>query len=126
VRTDFSDLQGLRVLVVEDEFIVLVMLEEMLSELGCEIAGSVSRVAEALKLIPSLKLDAAVLDINLGGAKVYPVAEALAARNVPIIFATGYGCAGILERWQDRPVVQKPYGLYQLADALWEATTAPH
>jgi CheY-like chemotaxis protein len=125
VRRDFSDLQGLRVLAVEDEFIVHVMLEDMLAELGCEIVGSASRVTDALGMIPSLKLDAAVLDINIGGAKVYPVAQALAERDVPLVFATGYGKAGISDAWRNRPIVQKPYHLHQLADALARATTHP-
>ncbi len=122
MKAGFSGLQGLRVFVVEDEFMVLVMIEEMLSDLGCEVVGSASRLAEALTLIPQLAIDAAVLDINLGSVEVYPIAEILAARNVPIVFSTGYGQSGVNEAWRSRPILQKPFHPQQLAAALEQAT----
>ncbi len=121
MKAGFSNLEGLRVFVVEDEFIVLIMLENMLAELGCEIVGSASRLAQALGMISDRAIDAAVLDINLGGTEVYPVAEALAARNVPIVFSTGYGYAGVSAPWRSRPILQKPFHPHQLAAALTQA-----
>jgi len=117
-------LKGLRILLVEDEFIILVMLEDMLAELGCELAGSASRLSDALAIVPHSAIDAAVLDINLGADTVYPLAEALAAQNVPIVFSTGYGLVGISDAWKSRPILQKPYQLDQLAAALTAATAA--
>ena len=90
-------LLGLRVLVVEDEALVAMQLEDMLDELGCvvvDVAGTVSR-GVALAADAAVALDGAILDVNLGGEKVYPVAERLAARGVPFVFCTGYGVAGI-------------------------------
>lgn len=118
----FPDLRGLRVFVVEDEFVVLIQLEDMLAELGCDVVGSASRLGDALAMLPERVIDVAVLDINLGGAKVYPVAEILAARNVPILFSTGYGNVGVSEPWRSRPILQKPYRIDQLAAALRQVT----
>jgi CheY-like chemotaxis protein len=114
-------LKGLRVFIVEDEFAVLLMLEDILAELGCEVAASASRLAPALAAAGAQAFDAALLDINLAGEMVYPVAEALSARNVPIVFATGYGIAGVCEAWRHWPVLQKPYRPSDLAKALRQA-----
>jgi CheY-like chemotaxis protein len=108
----------LRVFVVEDEFAVLLLIEDMLGELGCELAGSASRVPEALGMVSERIPDVAVLDVNVAGVPVYPVAEFLAGHNVPIVFSTGYGDGSLGERWRSRPVVQKPYMMEQLAAAL--------
>lgn len=125
MTADFPDLQGLRVFVVEDEFIVLLQLEHMLLDLGCEIAGAASRLPDALAMIAERSMDAAVLDINLGGTKVYPVADLLAARKVPIVFSTGYGNAGVIASWRGQPILQKPYRLDQLGSALSQVTAKP-
>lgn len=84
-------LEGLRVFVVEDEFAVLLLVEDMLVQLGCAVVASVSRIAPALEIARSGAFDAAVLDINVAGEAIYPVVEILASRNVPIAFSTGYG-----------------------------------
>lgn len=115
-------MKGLRVFLVEDEFIVLVMLEDMLAELGCEVAGSASRLSDALTMVSLGAIDAAVLDINLNGETVYPLAEALTAKNVPIVFSTGYGAVGLSDPWRRRPILQKPYRTDELAAALTRAT----
>ena len=109
---------GLRVLIVEDETLVAMLLEDMLADLGCEIAGSASTVAAALETLDTAAADVAFLDLNLGGESCYPVAEALAARGAAIIFATGYGDARIEDPWRDRPILQKPFGEDQLSRAL--------
>lgn len=114
----------MRVLVVEDEFAVLLLVEDMLAELGCEIAGTASRLEEAVTLARTLDFDAAVLDVNLNGQPVSPVAEIVAERGVPIVFSTGYGRSGLEPRWRDRPVLQKPYRVEELAAALKDALGA--
>jgi CheY-like chemotaxis protein len=113
-----STLRGLRVFVAEDEFTVLLLVEDMLADLGCRLAGSASRVPEAMQAISRESIDVAVLDVNLAGEKVFPVAEKLDQRQVPLVFSTGYGVSGLEPRWRERPVLQKPYGLDDLARAL--------
>jgi CheY-like chemotaxis protein len=103
-------LRGARILVVEDEMMAASMLEMVLGEAGCVVLGPAPSVAEAFALIEGGAVDAAVLDVNLGGEPVYPLADALAARLVPFIFVTGYGVPGVnAERYAGVPLVQKPY-----------------
>jgi CheY-like chemotaxis protein len=106
-----SSLTGLRLLLVEDEALVAMMVEDMLADFGCvvvDVAGTLSR-GLALVADAGLALDGAILDVNLGGDKVYPVAEALVARGIPFIFATGYGTGGIAEGFSHIPALAKPY-----------------
>ncbi len=114
-------LKGLRVIVVEDETLVAILLEDMLAELGCTVLGTAHRVAKALDLVRQTAPDAAVLDVNIAGDEVYPVAEALAARNIPFVFATGYGARGLSDTWRERPIVQKPFQLEHLSLGLLTA-----
>jgi len=114
----------MRILVVEDEFAVLLLVEDMLLELGFTIAGTASRIEEALGLARSLDFDAAVLDVNLNGQHISPVAEIVAERGLPIVFSTGYGRSGLEPHWRDRPIVQKPYRVEELNAALQEAIAA--
>ena len=109
---------GLRVFIVEDEFQVLLLLEDMVTDLGCEIVATASTLTSAMEKAQSCEADAAILDVNLAGQKVYPVAECLRKRGLPIIFSTGYGLAGIDPSWRSYPVVEKPYLPGQLAAAL--------
>lgn len=103
-------LRGARILVVEDEMMAASMLEIVLGDSGCIVIGPAPSVAEGLALAEGEALDAAVLDVNLGGEPVYPIADALAARSVPFIFVTGYGIPGVnSNRYAGVPVVQKPY-----------------
>ena len=106
------------VLVVEDEAMIAMLLEDMLDELGCGVVGPAFRVAEAIELAGSAEIDGAVLDVNLGGEKVYEVADALRRRNVPFAFASGYGEAGLRAADAGRPVLEKPYRLSDLAELL--------
>jgi CheY-like chemotaxis protein len=112
-----SALEGLRVMVLEDEPIVAMMLEDMLVELGCDVIGPAYSLNEGLSLAARGGFDAAVLDINLNGQRSDAVALALDARGTPYTFATGYGAAGLPE-CGSRRVIQKPYTLDQLAAAL--------
>lgn len=115
-------LQGLRVLIVEDEAMVSMLLEDILGELGCEFAGPAFNIAQGVDLARSEeKLDAAILDVNLAGVEIYPVAEVLAGRGVPFVFATGYGADGVAETWRTRPRLQKPFSIQQVANALMAA-----
>ncbi len=109
---------------IEDEFAVLLMIEDMLAALGHELAGTASRIGEALRLVQEGDADVALLDVNIAGRPVDPVAEALAARGVPIVFSTGYGGSGLAGRWRDYPVLQKPYRIGQLQAALSGAAAA--
>jgi CheY-like chemotaxis protein len=111
-------LQDLRILVVEDESLVAMLIEEYLADFGCAPACSVSRVGKALKALKVTEVDAAVLDVNVAGESVSPIAEALEQRGVPFIFASGYGISGVEERWASRPVLQKPFSAKELHAAL--------
>ncbi|MGQ9365376.1 response regulator [Azospirillum sp. ST 5-10] len=116
-----EQLSGLRLLLVEDEAMVAMMLEDMLGDLGCEVVGPAASVAQALELATGAALDAAILDVNVGGEPIYPVAERLAERGVPFVFTTGYGAADIDVRFADAPALQKPFSPPSLYDALADA-----
>jgi CheY-like chemotaxis protein len=111
-------LTGLRMLVVEDEAVVAMALEDMLLRLGCLVVGPALRLKPALELAAAERLDGAVLDINLGDERSFPVAELLRARSVPFLFATGYGGSGLEPPFAEAPVLAKPYSLDALAEAL--------
>jgi len=104
-----NDLKGLRVLLVEDQMIVAMQIEDMLHAAGCEVVGPVGTLQAATALAHEAALDAAVLDVNLDGDKVYPVAEELQARGIPFILATGYGESTLLAKWRDQPRLSKPF-----------------
>ena len=108
----------LKVLVVEDESMVAMLVEDMLEELGCEILANAGSVASALRLLTEIKPDFVLLDVNLAGERVFPVAAALAERKIPFVFATGYGENGLPDEFKDRPVIGKPFRFEQLAEAV--------
>jgi CheY-like chemotaxis protein len=120
LRTDLP-LKGLRVAVVEDETLVAILLEDMLMELGCQVVWTAHRVGKALDLVAQSTPEAGVLDVNIAGDEVYPVAQALADRNIPFVFTTGYGTRGLSGVWRDRPIVQKPFQVEHLSDGLLAA-----
>lgn len=113
-----SPLTGKRILVVEDEFMIAMLLEDFLAELDCVVAGVAAKPADALRLIGSIEIDAAVLDVNLDGVDSFGIAAALGERQIPFIFATGYGDSRLTPEFAGRPVVQKPYRLDELSQAL--------
>ena len=117
-----ADAAGLKVFVVEDETIVAMLLEQMLEELDCQVAGVAGQLSLAMELARSVEAEVAILDLNLSGQRVDPVAQILADRNVPFIFASGYGEDGLAPEWRGRPVLPKPFRLDQLKDALEAAT----
>jgi len=114
-------LRNARILVVEDEVLVAALLEDRLEALGCNVIGPAMSVGEALELLKGDDIDAAVLDVNLGGEKVFPVADALAAKDIPFIFATAYGASGVDARHSRREILDKPYQERALEHALRSA-----
>jgi len=114
-------LQGLRVLVVEDEAAISLLLEDMLLDFGCEVIGPAARLSAALDAVERETVDLAILDVNVAGEPIYPVAETLARKGVPFVFSTGYGSAGIKDAYRDRPVLQKPFAQHDLQQKLIDA-----
>ena len=113
--------QAKRVLVVEDELLIRLLLEDMLSGLGYTVAAEATRMDEALEATKNADFDLAILDANLNGQPVSPVADALVARGTPFVFATGYG--EMPEPYRDRPTLMKPFqldGLKQMLQSAFE------
>jgi CheY-like chemotaxis protein len=111
-------LSGHHILVVEDEMLNLMMIEDILTDLGGAFVSATATVDKALALIERQVFDAAMLDLNLNGIKSYPVAETLAARGVPFVFATGYSEHALGERYRGRPMLKKPFRYEALVDSL--------
>jgi CheY-like chemotaxis protein len=109
---------GKRVLVVEDELMIRMLLEDMLGELGYTIAAEAARLDEALDAAKNGQFDLAILDVNLNGQTIAPVAEALAARGTPFVFATGYGERGLPDAYRDRPTLKKPFQMDGLSKTI--------
>jgi CheY-like chemotaxis protein len=112
---------GLRVLVVEDETVISMLVEDMLAELGHQVVAVASTLEQAAQLADEAQFDGALLDVNLHGLKVDPVADTLARRGIPFIFTTGYGERGVPQSYRDRPTLQKPYRTEDLGQALADA-----
>lgn len=111
-------LDGMSVLIVEDEAIISFLLEDMLGELGATDIRHAANVGGALDILKVHTPHLAVLDVNLGGERAYPVADALEQRGVVFLFTTGYGRGGIDPRWSAKTVVQKPFNTESMAAAL--------
>lgn len=105
---------GLRVLLVEDENLVAMLLEDMLAELGHSVVGPVARLKKALEMAQHEAIDLAIVDVNINGEQAYPVAEALAARGIPFVFSTGYGEHGLPPQYHGHPTLQKPFQQHDL------------
>jgi CheY-like chemotaxis protein len=97
------------------------MITEMLEELGHRVAAEAARLEQALPLARSADFDLAVLDVNIAGQLITPVAELIASRQLPIIFATGYGVSGLPEAFRDRPALRKPFMVDGLKHAIAQA-----
>ena len=110
-----------RVLIVEDEALVGMAIEDALNYLGIDVAGVAGTVDEALAQVEQHHFDGAILDVQLHGKDVLPVAEALQRRSIPFVFATGYGKSGVPEKYRDAPVLQKPFMPAELRDVLAKA-----
>ncbi|MFN3525585.1 MAG: response regulator [Paracoccus sp. (in: a-proteobacteria)] len=103
-----------RILIVEDEPLLALHLEDMLSELGHTVVGQAGRIPAGLQLAQSGDFDFAILDVNVAGTKSFPIADILHKRGIPFAFATGYGADGLSETYRDFPILQKPYAQYDL------------
>jgi CheY-like chemotaxis protein len=112
---------GASVFLVEDEVMIRMMVADMLEELGYSVAAEAGEINEAIKLAQSAEFDLAILDVNVNGKVISPVAELIKARNRPFIFATGYGSSGLPEEYRDRPALQKPFQLETLARMIESA-----
>ena len=104
-----NSLAGRRILVVEDETLIAILIEELLQELGCVVVGPVARLDAALQLASNEALDAAVLDVTIRGGHIQPVAEQLLARGIPFVLASGYGDWSLPENLRDQPRLTKPF-----------------
>jgi DNA-binding NarL/FixJ family response regulator len=112
---------GLRVLLVEDEFLIAADLAEFLGELGCEVVGPVAKVDSAMRLAAREPLDGAIVDMNLAGRSAVPVLSMLDSRDVPAIVTTGYGTSSVPERLQHIPCLSKPVRRLRLIAAMQAA-----
>jgi len=107
-----------RILVVEDEFLIRMLLEDMLTDLGYELVGVAGRVDEAAEMAQTKEFDLAILDVNLDGRDVYPVADLISKRGLPFMFVTGYGGRGLPDNYRGRPTLQKPFQMDELQRML--------
>ncbi len=111
-------LAGHDILLVEDETMVSFLIEEMLGQLGATEVRHAGRLAAGLKQVDTKTPTLAILDVNIGGETVFPLAERLEALNVPFVFITGYGRDGLHGRWLDRHVLQKPLTMHEFAQGI--------
>ena len=121
-----AELSGMRILVVEDEILVAMAVADLLEDSGCTVAGPVSSVEQGMRLIEQKAIDGAILDVNLRGEMVFPLADALAERSIPFVYVTGY--SKLLRACNHgRPVLQKPYTNQQLLKIVgeWRSRLGP-
>ncbi len=113
-------LRGRHILIVEDEMILALDLSDIVAAFGCTsvVAG---RIGKALPLIGAHTFDAGILDLNLAGEPVYPVADELGLRKIPYVIATGYGPEGVLPAYRNHPILAKPYSRQDVETALIQA-----
>ena len=111
-------LTGSRILVVEDEYMIAMLIESLLEDLGCVLADIAAKPERAFEIIDATEIDAAVLDVNLNGVDSFGIAAVLAERDIPFVFATGYGGSRLPPEFANRPVLQKPYRIGDLEQAL--------
>ncbi len=117
--------RGGSVFLVEDEVMIRMMVADMLEELGYSVAAEAGDINEAMKLAQSADFDLAILDVNVNGKMISPVADLIKVRQRPFIFATGYGSSGLPEEYPDRPALQKPFQIETLARMIDHALATP-
>ncbi len=111
-------LSGCKILVVEDEYLVASLIQDILENAGCLVSGPIPRLDDAVDAARIDDCDAAELDVNLAGERVFPVAEELSRRHIPFIFVTGYGSQSLPEAHQSRPTLRKPFRNIELLNAV--------
>lgn len=114
-----------RLLIVEDEYLIRLLLEDMLVELGCSITAVAASLAEGKTHAASADIDLAILDVNIDGEQIFPAAEILKGRGIPFIFITGYGARGLPENYRNAPTLQKPFQMQDLKTTLARALPKP-
>lgn len=112
---------GGSVFLVEDEVMIRMMVADMLVDLGYSIAAEAGDIENAVRLARTVAFDVAILDVNVNGKVISPVAEVIEARNRPFIFATGYGTQGLPPEFRNRPALQKPFQIETLANMVEQA-----
>ena len=121
----FNTAPGQRILLVEDEVLVAMMIQDCLTEWGHSVVGPASKASEALRLAENTEYDAAILDINLGDGTAYAIANVLSHRRIPFIFITGYESDSIDKRFSAVPVLQKPIETQALREILVSKQAIP-
>lgn len=115
-------LDGRKILIVEDESLVAMLLETILEDMGCTPLGPISNIDEALDYVGGdLEADGALLDVNVAGREIFPVATVLKQKGVPFVFSTGYGENGLPDEWRRQATIQKPFTEATVRDALMKA-----
>lgn len=114
-----------RILVVEDEALIAMQLEDLLTALGHSVVAIATRMDRAVSAAAEVDIDFAILDVNVAGTTSFPVADILRRRGISFMFATGYGTAGLVDGYRDEVTLRKPYGMQELARALLRAFRAP-
>ena len=113
-----GELNGRRILIVEDSPVLAPFTADVLEELGCQVVGSAPNMAVARVLVEAGGFDAALMDVHIRGERVFPLCELLAAKKVPFVLTSGYADWTMPEKWDDRPRLQKPYTIEQVEEAL--------
>ncbi|HET7570843.1 MAG TPA: response regulator [Gammaproteobacteria bacterium] len=119
-----STIAGMRVLMVEDEMMLAMSLEDLLNLLGCKVVKA-ANVAKALKLAGTETVDGALLDVNLAGKRVYPVAAELERRGIPFVFMTGYDTDRLDGDYRGHPALQKPFQMDEMERVMAATFTRP-
>lgn len=120
-RRAAHELSGMRVFVVEDEFLLAMQIEQELLSRGCSMIGPFGKLSEAIDAAPRHQFDLALLDVNLSGEMVYPLADELMRQRIPFVLVSGYGASNIPERFRAAPRVPKPYDPKALFEAIRQA-----
>lgn len=107
-----------RLMIVEDEYLIRLLLEDMVAELGCEVGAVAGNLADGKAAAENAEIDLAILDVNIDGEQVFPVADILKDRGIPFIFITGYGARGLPEHYRQTPTLQKPFQMEDLKVTL--------
>jgi len=113
-----DDLAGLKILVVEDEPLIAMQLEDVLTDFGCTVVGSAPTLEKGMQLVREETFDGAILDVTLGREKVFPLADVLAEQSIPFVYVTGYGQSCLRDCDRGRAVLQKPYSMKNLVEIM--------